>query len=401
METVMETSPPAAETKKEPTPPAATQPAPETKKEPAPETKKEPTPTPPAPAPAPSPPPAPAAVVVAAARGDGKRKRGRPRKYGPDGGLLRPLNATPISASVPDDSGGGHYTPASAVGAAMKRGRGRPVGFISRAAPVVAMPMPVPVTAATPTPAVVVSTPPPPAPMSSSVAAPAAAAPAQQLVPPLGDVVGCASGANFTPHILNVATGEDINMKVISFSQQGPRAICILSANGVISNVTLRQHDSLGGTVTYEGRFELLSLSGSFTPTEKGGSRDRCGGMSVSLAAADGRVIGGGVAGLLVAASPVQVVVGSFLPSYQMEQNGKKPVIEMKTVAAQPAMGFTISSGGDMEDSYSGSQARAGKGASAFRVENWTAQPVASAPPAAEARRTPPSEAAKVPVSGG
>uniref|UniRef100_A0A453N457 AT-hook motif nuclear-localized protein n=1 Tax=Aegilops tauschii subsp. strangulata TaxID=200361 RepID=A0A453N457_AEGTS len=67
-----------------------------------------------------------------------------------------------------------------------------------------------------------------------------------------GDVVGCASGANFTPHILNVATGEDINMKVISFSQQGPRAICILSANGVISNVTLRQHDSLGGTVTYE-----------------------------------------------------------------------------------------------------------------------------------------------------
>jgi len=41
-------------------------------------------------------------------------------------------------------------------------------------------------------------------------------------------------------------------MKVISFSQQGPRAICILSANGVIANVTLRQQDSLGGTVTYE-----------------------------------------------------------------------------------------------------------------------------------------------------
>lgn len=41
-------------------------------------------------------------------------------------------------------------------------------------------------------------------------------------------------------------------MKVISFSQQGPRAICILSANGVISNVTLRQQDTLGGTVTYE-----------------------------------------------------------------------------------------------------------------------------------------------------
>ncbi|AQK68057.1 AT-hook motif nuclear-localized protein 1 [Zea mays] len=79
-------------------------------------------------------------------------------------------------------------------------------------------------------------------------------------------------------------------MKVISFSQQGPRAICILSANGVIANVTLRQQDSLGGTVTYEGRFELLSLSGSFTPTDSGGgTRSRSGGMSVSLAAADGR----------------------------------------------------------------------------------------------------------------
>jgi hypothetical protein len=53
---------------------------------------------------------------------------------------------------------------------------------------------------------------------------------------------------------------QDINMKVISFSQQGPRAICILSANGMISNVTLRQHDSLGGTVTYEvcSLFSLL-----------------------------------------------------------------------------------------------------------------------------------------------
>ena len=45
---------------------------------------------------------------------------------------------------------------------------------------------------------------------------------------------------------------QDITMKVISFSQQGPRAICILSASGVISNVTLRQPDSSGGTLTYE-----------------------------------------------------------------------------------------------------------------------------------------------------
>lgn len=44
-------------------------------------------------------------------------------------------------------------------------------------------------------------------------------------------------------------------MKVISFSQQGPRAICILSANGVIKSVTLRQPDSSGGTLTYEVKY--------------------------------------------------------------------------------------------------------------------------------------------------
>lgn len=41
-------------------------------------------------------------------------------------------------------------------------------------------------------------------------------------------------------------------MKIMSFSQQGARAICILSATGTISNVTLRQPSSSGGTLTYE-----------------------------------------------------------------------------------------------------------------------------------------------------
>lgn len=47
---------------------------------------------------------------------------------------------------------------------------------------------------------------------------------------------------------------QDVSMKIISFSQQGSRAICILAANGSISNVTLRQPNSSGGTLTYEVR---------------------------------------------------------------------------------------------------------------------------------------------------
>ncbi|GLJ45183.1 hypothetical protein SUGI_0951080 [Cryptomeria japonica] len=44
---------------------------------------------------------------------------------------------------------------------------------------------------------------------------------------------------------------QDVASKLMSFSQQGPRAVCILSANGAISNVTLRQPATSGGTLTY------------------------------------------------------------------------------------------------------------------------------------------------------
>ena len=47
---------------------------------------------------------------------------------------------------------------------------------------------------------------------------------------------------------------QDVSSKIMSFSQHGPRAVCILSANGAISNVTLRQAATSGGTVTYEVR---------------------------------------------------------------------------------------------------------------------------------------------------
>lgn len=119
-------------------------------------------------------------------------------------------------------------------------------------------------------------------------------------------------GAHFTPHAICVNAGEDVAAKIMSFSQHGSRGVCVLSANGAISNVTIRQADTSGGTVTYEGRFEILSLSGSFLESENGGHRSRTGGLSVSLASSNGRVLGGGVAGLLTAATPIQIIVGSF-----------------------------------------------------------------------------------------
>ncbi|XP_011036035.1 PREDICTED: uncharacterized protein LOC105133650 [Populus euphratica] len=182
-----------------------------------------------------------------------KRKRGRPRKYGPDG-------AVSLALSSSFSTHPGTITPSQ------KRGRGRPPGTGRK----------------------------------------------QQLAS-LGEWLSGSAGMGFTPHIITIAVGEDIATKIMSFSQQGPRAVCILSANGAVSTVTLRQPSTSGGTVTYEGHFEILCLSGSYLLANDGGSRNRSGGLSVSLASPDGRVIGGGVGGVLIAASPVQVIVGSFL----------------------------------------------------------------------------------------
>ncbi|XP_062021991.1 AT-hook motif nuclear-localized protein 7-like [Rosa rugosa] len=103
---------------------------------------------------------------------------------------------------------------------------------------------------------------------------------------------------------------NDVTMKIMTFSQQGSHAICILSANGTISNVTLRQPSTSRGDINITvkngstlGRFEILSLSGSYMPTENEGTKSRSGGMSVSLAGSDGRVVG--LAGLLIAPGPV------------------------------------------------------------------------------------------------
>lgn len=62
-----------------------------------------------------------------------------------------------------------------------------------------------------------------------------------------------------------------------------------------------------------QGRFEILSLTGSFMPSDNGLAKSRSGGMSVSLAGPDGRVLGGGLAGMLIAAGPIQVSVLSYI----------------------------------------------------------------------------------------
>jgi hypothetical protein len=58
-----------------------------------------------------------------------------------------------------------------------------------------------------------------------------------------------------------------------------------------------------------QGSFQILSLSGSYVPSETNGLRSRKGGLGISLAGPDGQVFGGGIAGPLTAASLVEVTL--------------------------------------------------------------------------------------------
>lgn len=129
----------------------------------------------------------------------------------------------------------------------------------------------------------------------------------------VGEWMNSSAGLAFTPHIIHVSVGEDVAEKILSFAKQRPRALCILSGNGTVSAVTLSQFSSSGGTLTYEGRFEILCLSGSYLLSEHGGPQNRTGGLSISACSGDGKVFGGAIGGRLVASSPVQVMVCSFV----------------------------------------------------------------------------------------
>ncbi|KAJ1702319.1 hypothetical protein LUZ63_002098 [Rhynchospora breviuscula] len=169
----------------------------------------------------------------------------------------------------------------------------------------------------------------------------------RQLRASSGEWLSGSAGMDFTPHALRITIGEDISSKVMSFSQHGPRAICILSENGVVSNVTLCQNSPSGGTVTYKGCFEILSLS-YMTIDTYSGARRQTGGLCISLSSPDGRVFGGTVGGALIAASPIQVIVGSFTYSEAMAKEETKESIQ----TGQPGFEFV----NHMENHFSTAQ---------------------------------------------
>eukprot|EP00252_Welwitschia_mirabilis_P016260 TRINITY_DN3586_c0_g1_i2.p1 TRINITY_DN3586_c0_g1~~TRINITY_DN3586_c0_g1_i2.p1 ORF type:complete len:311 (-),score=48.01 TRINITY_DN3586_c0_g1_i2:55-987(-) len=179
-----------------------------------------------------------------------KRKRGRPRKYGPDGTMALAL-ASMASVS------------SSASSSKKQRGRGRPPG-------------------------------------STNVAK-------KQQLSALGS-----PGFGFIPIVITINPGEDVAAKIRSLSEHGPRSFYIMSASGLISNATFRKSNSPEEVTPYEGQFTLLTMTCPLLSPAMRGEPSKLINIAVSLSTQDGRVIAGSVV-MLIAASPVQVVVGSFI----------------------------------------------------------------------------------------
>lgn len=62
-----------------------------------------------------------------------------------------------------------------------------------------------------------------------------------------------------------------------------------------------------------QGRFEILYLSGTYNLNGEEGSQSRSNGLSICLSSPNGRVIGGRVSGVVIAATHVQVIYPSSL----------------------------------------------------------------------------------------
>ncbi|XP_041021734.1 AT-hook motif nuclear-localized protein 17-like [Juglans microcarpa x Juglans regia] len=119
-----------------------------------------------------------------------------------------------------------------------------------------------------------------------------------------------------TPYILEVPGGSDVVEAISRFCRRKNMGLCVLTGSGTVANVTLRQPSTTpGATVTFHGRFDILSISATFLPCMT--SFPVPNGFTISLAGPQGQVVGGLVAGALVSAGVVYVIAASFNnPSY-------------------------------------------------------------------------------------
>jgi predicted DNA-binding protein with PD1-like motif len=157
-------------------------------------------------------------------------------------------------------------------------------------------------------------------------------------------------------HVMEVAGGADIADSIAHFSRRRQRGVCVLSGAGTVADVALRQPAAPGAVVALRGRFEILSLTGTFLP---GPSPPGSTGLTVYLAGGQGQVVGGSVVGALTAAGPVMVIASTFanatyerLPldeaeeDHHQHQDAAPPMMGNPSAMAMPMYGVPANLGG-------------------------------------------------------
>ncbi|XP_066168735.1 AT-hook motif nuclear-localized protein 19 [Oryza sativa Japonica Group] len=91
---------------------------------------------------------------------------------------------------------------------------------------------------------------------------------------------------------------------IAHFARRQRRGICVLSRADAVTDVALRQPAAPGAVVALRGRFEILSLTGTFLPGPGPPGSTR---LTVYLAGGQGQVVG-----TLTAAGPVMVIASTF-----------------------------------------------------------------------------------------
>lgn len=151
-------------------------------------------------------------------------------------------------------------------------------------------------------------------------------------------------------HILEVGNGCDIFESVATYARRRQRGICVLSGSGTVTNVSLRQPAAAGAVVTLHGRFEILSLSGSFLPPP---APPGATSLTIFLAGGQGQVVGGSVVGELTAAGPVIVIASSFTNvAYERLPLDEDEQLQIQPPVSQGSGGSGGGGGGGMSNPF-------------------------------------------------
>ncbi|KAL0418286.1 UNVERIFIED_CONTAM: AT-hook motif nuclear-localized protein 3 [Sesamum radiatum] len=123
----------------------------------------------------------------------------------------------------------------------------------------------------------------------------------QTLAASLGETAAESAGSNFTPHTITIQPGE--------------------------------------------GRFEIVSLTGSHSNNAAGGGHGKICLLSVQLANPDGGLFGGAVAGSLIAGGPTQLVIATFRQKFREQPKVQHHIEPSKPNQAAGAVSLQTANG--------------------------------------------------------